>query len=135
MLKTLKPVPIFSIANTSDIEIRYEVKWLETDNWRPYTLKPHPAPDRWEAHNHALLPSYMGPTENINPRVRFVSNPNDSKIIYHFAALEFYSPNVGPDYELYRRDAREYHFSYDSRQETVQLIDSEKGLPVRIANQ
>ena len=134
MLKTLKPVPIFSIANTSDIEIHYEVKWLEKVGWEPYTLKPRPTPDLLETHNHFL--DYGGPIENIKPRVRFDSNPNDNKITYHPTDLEFYSPSVGPGFVPNRqKDAREYHFSYDSRQETVKLNDSEKRLTFQVVNQ
>lgn len=122
LLNTLKPRHIFSIQNKTGFTVTYYTKWKETDNWKKTEVKSAGAWNHW----------YTGSLKNTPagyPQIRFDYIANDGRVTYQAKPyrLETYTRRLGSGVKPDRKkDARKYHFRYNSRTQRLVLYDSEK---------
>ena len=120
LLNTLQPRQVFSIQNNTAFTVHYQTKWFEDDPWEKTSVKPGQAMNHW----------YPGAAKNIPkeyPKIRFDYIANDETFTPKHYKLQTYSRTLGSGVKPSRlKDAREYHFGYNSRTKILDLYDSEK---------
>ncbi len=118
LLNTLQPRHVFSITNNTTFTVNYYVKWSAGGKWKQTTVKRNQIMTHW-------YPGKVVPTGY--PKIQFDYIANDEKVTPKTYPLNTYFRQLGsgvqPDYI---KDAREYHFGYNSRTEILDLYDSEK---------
>lgn len=120
LLDALEPRQVFSIQNNAAFTVYYQIKWREDDTWTSTAVKPDYAMNHW----------YSGLLRDISqgyPKIRFDYIANDGMFTPRSYQLQTYTRSLGSGVELSRtKDAREYHFSYNSWTKILDLRDSEK---------
>ena len=118
LLNTLQPRHVFSISNNTTSTLHYFVKWSASTDWEQTTLKPAQIMIHW----------YSG--KNVPdgyPKIFFDYIANDEKMTPRHYDLKTYVRHLGEGVKpSHVKDAREYHFGYNSRTEILDLYDSEK---------
>lgn len=120
LLNSVEPRHVFSIQNNTGLIVPYYTKWKENDAWQKTVIKSGKAWNHW----------YTGSLEDIPdgyPKIRFDYIVDDKQFTPKINKLNTYLRYLGegvkPDRE---RDAREYHFGYNSRTQILDLYDSKK---------
>lgn len=118
LLNTLGPRHVFSISNNTTFTVYYFTKWSAGSDWKRTTVKP------------GYIMTHWNPVKTVPdgyPKIRFDYIANDGKETFRPYNLKTYVRHLGsgvkPDHI---KDAREYHFGYNSRTEILDLYDSEK---------
>ena len=119
LLKTLGPRRIFSIQNNTRLTVHYQIKWKESELWKPTSIKPDSVMNHWFGSLEDIPQGY--------PKIRFDYIANDQEVTYRNYRLQTYTRRLGSNVTPSRRkDAREYHFEYNFVTEILDLHDSEK---------
>ena len=119
LLNTLQPRHVFSIQNNTRITVYYQTKWFAGSTWSEMAIKPGQVMNHW----------YSGSLKDIPqgyPKIRFDGSADDGITLrsYH---LQTYTRTLGSGVNpSTMKDAREYHFGYNSRTKILDLYDSEK---------
>ena len=113
--------PIFSLQNNTEVNVDYQVKWKENEDWSPIDpLEPGDDSIEWHDGSPEEIPSGY-------PKVRFDSIVDGKKETKE-QTLETYIRRFGPKTEdkIDREDTRQYHFERDPETQHLNLVDSEK---------
>lgn len=117
LLNTLQPRHVFSISNNTTFTVNYYIKWSEGSNWNSTTVKPDRVMTHWSSNKK--VPGY--------PKIAFDYIANDKEFTTREYDLKTYVRSLGSGVKpSHIKDAREYHFGYNSRTEILDLYDSEK---------
>ena len=118
LLNTLKPRHVFSISNNTTFTVHYSIKWSAGGDWDQTTLKRDRVMTHWNSVEY--VPEGY-------PKVYFDHIANDEEVTPRYYKLNTYVRRIGSGVKLsHTKDAREYHFGYNSRTEILDLYDSEK---------
>ena len=117
LLNTLQPRRVFSISNNTTFTVHYSIKWSEGSAWKETTVKRDKIMTHWSSRKKS----------NEYPKIRFDYIANDGKSTLRYYNLETYVRRLGSGVKpSHAKDAREYHFGYNSRTKILDLYDSEK---------
>ena len=118
LLNTLKPRHVFSISNHTAFTVHYFIKWSADSDWKQTTVKRDQIVTHW---NSAIY------VPKGYPKIYFDHIANDEKVTPRYYQLNTYVRRIGSGVKpSHTKDAREYHFDYNSRTEILDLYDSEK---------
>lgn len=116
LLNTLQPRRVFSISNNTTFTVHYSIKWSESGAWKGTTVKQNQIMTHWSSQK-----------SNGYPKIRFDYIANDGKSTLRYYNLKTYVRRLGSGVKpSHAKDAREYHFGYNSRTKILDLYDSEK---------
>ena len=117
LLNTLQPRHVFSISNNTTFAVHYYIKWSEGSTWSKTTVKRGQVMTHW----------YSSKKNDGYPKIHFDYIANDEKVTPRFYNVETYVRRLGSGVKpSHIKDAREYHFGYNSRTKILDLYDSEK---------
>ena len=118
LLNTLQPRRVFSISNNTTFTVHYFVKWSAGSDWNKTTVKRDQIMTHWNSAKN--VPEGY-------PKIYFDHIANDEKVTPRYYNLKTYARHLGTGVKpSHIKDAREYHFGYNSRTEILDLYDSEK---------
>lgn len=118
LLNTLQPRRVFSISNNTTFSVHYFVKWSAGSDWGKTTVKRDQIMTHWNSAKN--VPDGY-------PKIYFDYIANDEKVTPRYYNLKTYVRSLGSGVKpSHVKDAREYHFGYNSRTEILDLYDSEK---------
>ncbi len=118
LLNTLQPRHVFSISNNTTFTAHYFIKWSAGSDWKQTTVKRDQIMTHWNSAKN--VPDGY-------PKVYFDHIANDEKMTPRHYDLKTYVRHLGTGVTpSHIKDAREYHFGYNSRTEILDLYDSEK---------
>lgn len=118
LLNTLKPRHVFSITNNTTFSVHYFVKWSALSDWKQTTVKRDQIMTHWYSEKSVPI-GY--------PMIYFDHITNDEKMTPRSYSLKTYVRHLGTGVmPSHTKDAREYHFGYNSRTKILDLYDSEK---------
>ena len=119
LLNTLTERRIFSIKNATVIpELPYYVKWTPNQDWKLNFVKQDRTKNHW----------YIKPeVPSGYPLVRFDEIISNGEFNERVHTLETYTRRIGSGVNPYSKaDAREHHFSYDSKSKKLTLYLSQQ---------
>ena len=119
LLDTLTERHIFSIKNDTAIaKLPFYVKWTANEDWKLSHIKQGKTRNYWYI-GSAVPQGY--------PKVKFDEIINDGKFTERIHRLKTYTRRIGSGVDPYSKaDAREHHFSYDSKSKKLTLYLSQQ---------
>ena len=118
LLNTLQSRHVFSITNNTAFTVHYYTKWSAGSNWKKTSVKSHQIMTHWNSAKN-VAEGY--------PKIYFDHIANDEEMTPRQYHLKTYVRNLGAGVTpSHIKDAREYHFGYNSRTKILDLYDSQK---------
>ena len=112
---------IFSIQNSTETGIDYQIQWTESKDWLQFSLEPDKLLNHWWTGSLKTVPEDY-------PKIRF-NTTTDEKEETTEQILETYTrrlSRIGIKKVSRKKHAREYHFEIDTETNVLNLVDSEK---------
>ena len=112
---------IFSIQNSTEAAIDYQIKWTGSKDWSQFSLEPDKMLNHWWTGSLKMVPEDY-------PKVQFNTTVDEEEKTTE-QTLETYTwrlSRIGIKKIAREKHAREYHFEIDSETKVFNLVDSEK---------